>query len=173
MNDRAALLLALVAFAPACGGAEPDAPDDEPFVRDSTLDEAELTSAPGLAESHENGANCMACHSAASDSAATAGPGLFSVGLSLFIAGDDALAPLSGATLELRTAPFGEGDLVASIPSDDLGNVYTTEPIDFFGAPLFPHVTRGAASISMPFPTQSGACNMCHFTGGVALVVEE
>ena len=159
--------IACVALA-ACEGGEP-----EPFVRDPALDDAQLTSAAGTSESHENGTNCMECHSAATDSAETAGPGLFSVGVSLWTGSVEQLSPLVGATIQLRTEPFGAGELIAEYISDDLGNAYTTDDIDFYAAALFPHVVHpnGEASLSMPFPTESGACNMCHHPGGIELLL--
>jgi hypothetical protein len=150
----------------ACDGVEP-----EPFARDPALDDVQLASSATTSDSHENGENCMACHSVASNSAETAGPGLFSVGGSLWSGSPDALEPLAGATIELRTEPFGAGEVIASIPSDALGNAYTTQEIDFFGAPVFPHVVHpNGNAISMPFPTESGACNMCHHPGGIELI---
>ena len=164
----AAMAATLATLTSACDG-EP--PHEHEFVRDAALDEAQLTSAPGDTKSHENGANCMACHSAASDSAETAGPGLFTVAASLWSGTPDDLAPLvEGASIQLRTEAFGGGDLIAEYPVDANGNVYTTDAIDFFGAPVFPHVVRGDNVISMPFPTNSGACNLCHHVGGIELI---
>lgn len=163
------LALALVIFTSACGPAG-DAGDD-PFSRDPALDDVTLTSAPADSKSHENGENCMRCHSAATTSVETAGPGIFSVGASLWTGSVDDLRPLAGATIQLRTEPFGGGDIIAEIQGDSLGNAYTTDEIDFFTAPLFPHVIHGDNTLSMPFETNSGACNMCHFPGGIEIIL--
>lgn len=152
----------------ACGAP---ANDEAPYTRPAELDGVRLSSGDGGSPSHQAGENCMACHSAASDAPERAGPGLFTVASTVWRSEGEALVPLPGATIELRTAPFGGGELVLAIPTDAQGNAFTTEPVGFFGQSLFPHVVLEGRSVSMPFPTNSGACNMCHHTGGLEIVV--
>lgn len=132
-------------------------PGDPDYVRDPALD-IELISAHGGELSHESGNNCMECHQTKGP-----GPGLFTVaGTVVKIDGDGSPSP--NATVELWTQPGGQGDLVIRIEADALGNFYTTEPIALASAPAFPFV-RSADGVNanlMPFPTSSGACNVCH-----------
>ena len=157
-------LVVVCALAVGCGTPE------EEFVRDPALDDVALTSTAADTKSHENGANCMECHSAASDAPERAGPGLFSVAGSLWAGSPGDLSPFTDAVLQLRTDAFGAGELLIELPVDANGNVYTTEDIDFFGQAVFPHIVNGNGNtLSMPFPTNSGACNMCHQPGGIEL----
>ena len=59
---------------------------------------------------------------------------------------------------------------VASVDADGLGNFYTTSTLPFPNQALFVKIESadGQKSKSMPFPTLSGACNVCH-TGGSKL----
>ncbi|MDI1477291.1 hypothetical protein [Polyangium sp. y55x31] len=165
------LFLAAVLALPlaACGPADegPDegiAPGDPSFVRDPALD-VENVSAHGEARSHNMGQNCMNCHQAH-------GPGrgrFTAAGTAHSPTGE----PLAGGTVELRTAPNGQGDLVLAIQIDDNGNFFTTESLPFPDESLFPFVRApGAGGTSfMPFPTLSGACNVCH-VGAQRVAVE-
>jgi hypothetical protein len=149
----------LVALA-ACGPADEDPseeipPGDPGFVRDPALD-VENTSAPSETRSHNMGQNCMNCHQ-------TFGPGkgLFTTAGTLY--GSNG-APLPGGSVELRTAPNGQGELVLSVAIDGNGNFFTTEELPFPDSALFPFVKGpgSAGTAFMPFPTISGACNVCH-----------
>lgn len=161
----ARLLLAtlLAALAPACDDA-----DDEPFVgdadyvRDPALDVA-LVSARGGARSHDAGANCMECHQSRGP-----GPGRFTAAGTIYDADG---APHVDGAIELRD---GEGNLVRRIEADGNGNFYTTEPLPLPDTPLFPTAfsSDGARSRSMPFPTSSAACNVCHVGGQVIMLLE-
>lgn len=134
-------------------------PGDPDFERDPALD-IELVSAHGGDASHYDGQNCMECHQSKGP-----GPGRFSVaGTVVKIDG----GPSPDATIELWTMPGGQGELVLRVEADALGNFYTTEPLDLAAAPAFPFV-RAADGVNanlMPFPTSSGACNVCHAAGG-------
>lgn len=150
---RSCLALALLA-----GCDDPDvapAPGDPEYVRDPALDR-DLVSAHGGASSHNEGQNCMECHQANGP-----GPGKFSVAGTVF--GADG-TPSADATVELWSAPGGQGELVIHVEADALGNFYTTETLDLSDAPAFPFVTSadGVGVNLMPFPTRSGACNVCH-----------
>ena len=153
---RALLLLALAAPL-ACDEPADPAPfmGDDGFVRDPALD-VELVSAHGDAISHAAGDNCMRCHQENGP-----GPGRFTAAGTLH---DEAGAPYPDGLVELRSAPDGMGDLVAAIEVDGLGNFYTTEALPLPATALFPTVysADGARKNFMPFPTSSGACNVCH-----------
>lgn len=150
-------LICLALFAPlAC-----DPGDDEPivgdgdYVRDPGLD-ITLKSGHGEVRSHAQGENCMACHQAHGP-----GPGRFTAAGTLH---DEVGDPLADGLVELRTGPDGNGELVARIEVDGLGNFYTTDPLPLPDASLFPTVygPDGVARNYMPFPTSSAACNVCH-----------
>ena len=153
-RNQWSLVAALVVMVlPGC-----DADDAGPFigdadyVRDPALD-VELVSANGDARSHNVGDNCMACHQARGP-----GPGRFTAAGTMYDA--DGAPHIDGA-LELRD---GGGQLVLRVEADSNGNFYTTEPLPLPDMPLFPTVlsSDGKRSRSMPFPTRSAACNVCH-----------
>lgn len=58
----------------------------------------------------------------------------------------------------------GGGALVMSVQVDSLGNFFTTEKAPFLDTELFALVKSADGSLTseMPFPTLSGACNVCH-----------
>jgi hypothetical protein len=164
------VLLLNLALAAACGGEDdsslplnvaPVTPGDERFERNPALDVPNI-SRHGERRSHNAGQNCIGCHQALGP-----GRGRFQVALTVF---DASGQPVVDPTLELRTeSPFaGGGELVARIEGDALGNVFTTEELPFLTQSLFPVVigklgtSTTARSAAMPFPTQSGACNLCH-----------
>jgi hypothetical protein len=136
-----ALTLALTA---ACG------PADGPGQRPSSLD-VRVQSQRG-ATSHEAGSNCMTCHQAEG-----LGKGRFTVAGTAYTA---AGAPHANATITL----FSGGVSVLTLETDASGNFYSTEPVPVPEQSIFPTVSSGDSglTIAMPFPTQSGACNMCH-----------
>jgi hypothetical protein len=143
-----------------CGPVDEDAddeilPGDPRFIRDPALD-VENVSVLGEARSHNMGQNCMNCHQARGP-----GKGQFTTAGTLF---KPSGAPLAGGTVELRSAPNGQGDLILAVDVDLNGNFFTTKALPFPDAALFPFV-RGPemnGSSFMPFPTMSGACNVCH-----------
>ena len=156
-------LLLILILAPLAGCDDPDddtpAPGDPEFVRDPALDR-EVVSAHGGMTSHESGKNCMDCHQKHGP-----GPGLFSVAGT--VVGSDG-SPSADATVELWTKPGGQGELVLHVEADVLGNFFTTEELDLASAPAFPFVKAadGVGANLMPFPTLSGACNVCHASTG-------
>jgi len=155
------LLGAALAALPACGGGdegmedETIEPGDPRFVRDPGLN-VENISAAGEARSHNMGLNCMNCHQPHGP-----GRGLFTAAGTLYGA-DGAVLP--GGSVELRTGPNGQGDLVIALEVDGNGNFFTTEELPFPESSLFPFVKApgNGATGFMPFPTISGACNVCH-----------
>ncbi len=164
----AAALGLLVALS-ACDAEDPDPEDlvDEPVIGDDDYERdpglnIELVSEVAGASSHRAGENCMHCHQSRGP-----GPGLFTSAGTVYNQ-DGTIS--AGATVELWTGFGGSGELRVAVEADSLGNFFTTEPIDFFGdAPLFPFVRAedGERTTLMPFPTRSGACNVCHVGGFV------
>jgi mono/diheme cytochrome c family protein len=141
----------------------PIVPGDPRFVRDPSLD-VENVSAAGERRSHPPGdprwgANCMSCHQAKGP-----GRGLFTAAGTVKNADG---TPDPGGVVELRTAPAGGGDPVATLAVDDHGNFFTTASLPFPDTALFPWLKSkdGARAKGMPFPTVSGACNACHAGG--------
>lgn len=139
---------------------EAPAPGDPDYARDPALDRA-LVSAHGGVSSHDEGSNCMECHQAKGP-----GPGRFTVAGTVF---DGDGAPSPDATVELWTAPGGQGELVLRVEADALGNFFTTDEVALTEAPAFPFVRAadGVRANLMPFPTMSGACNVCHVGGNL------
>lgn len=149
------LLLSVLLLA-ACDRDEPIPPGDPEFVRDPALD-VELVSAPGGTTSHNEGQNCMECHQAKGPA-----PGRFSVAGTVF---DGDGTPSPDAVVELWTEPAGQGELLLRVEADALGNFYTTAAeLVLTERPAFPYVRAedGVRANLMPFPTMSGACNVCH-----------
>jgi len=152
---------ALAALLAGCGGTDESLPNDEVlpgdprFVRDAALD-IDNVSKKGEKRSHNMGKNCMGCHQPHGP-----GKGLFSVAGTVY--GPDN-TPLLDGVLELRTLASGGGDLVMSVQVDSLGNFFTTEKAPFPDTELFVLVKSADGSLTseMPFPTLSGACNVCH-----------
>ncbi|HEU4532498.1 MAG TPA: hypothetical protein VFS00_00225, partial [Polyangiaceae bacterium] len=107
----------------------------------------------GGTTSHEAGTNCMQCHQRRGP-----GPGQFTVAGTAY--GEDG-APRPDATLRLADAT---GEVVLEVESDAYGNFFSTAPLPWPEAELFPSVQSAdaKAASAMPFSTLSGACNLCH-----------
>ena len=152
---RALVLVPLAALTPACEPVdEPPPTPPAPVERPASLD-VPLKSQRG-GNTHRPGENCMACHGPNG-----LGPGLFTVAGTAFTSAGE-LNP--NTTLLLTTQRNGGGTVVLTLEADANGNFYTTEPVPMPDTPLFPKVmnaTSGASNF-LPFPTASGACNMCH-----------
>lgn len=135
---------------------------DPDYVRDPALD-VELISRNGDTRSHNIGQNCMECHQSRGP-----GPGRFTAAGTLYDADG---APHVDGAVELRN---GEGKVVLRIAADSSGNFYTTEPLPLPDTPLFPtaYSSDNERSRSMPFPTRSAACNVCHAGGQVIQLPE-
>lgn len=139
-----------------CGSDGGDGPAPPPTVqRSPELDAVQLKSQRG-GTSHEAGSNCMACHGPNGTA-----PGRFTVAGTAVTSRRE---PNPDATVTLSTSPNGGGTVVLTLEADASGNFYTTEAAPFPQQSLYPRVTsRATASVNfMPFPTQSGACNVCH-----------
>ncbi len=156
----------LAAFAAGCSSDDNDdgpeassspvvVPGDPRFERDPALD-VELVSRRGEATSHEAGVNCMQCHQRRGP-----GPGQFTVAGTAY-GEDGAVRP--DATLRLTDL---KGDVVLEVEADAYGNFFSTAPLPWPEAELFPSVKSADAKAAgaMPFGTISGACNVCHTPG--------
>jgi hypothetical protein len=153
----------VLAFVMVAGCVSDIEPGDPAFERDPSLDVDNL-SAPGQRRSHNMGLNCMRCHQQLGP-----GKGRFTIGLT--VRGPRGIEP--NPILRLYDAPADAGGtVVAEIPGDAFGNVFTTEPMPFPDIELFPVVysADGTLRNQMPFPVSSGACNLCHKPGFEVIV---
>jgi hypothetical protein len=122
------------------------------------LEETQLVSKPSTKKSHEFGTDCMSCHKKAGSAKS-----IFMVSGSVL---DEARAKVyKNPIIKLYTERKGQGELVATILGDALGNFYSTENIDF-SIGLYPTLvgTEGVAEPikHMSRPIFSGSCNSCH-----------
>jgi hypothetical protein len=133
---------------------------DACFVRDTALNITN-TSAKDGTKSHNTGQNCMQCHQPRGG-----GRGIYTLAGSIFKTDG---TPAANAKVTLYS-DGAKTKTVASIDADGLGNFYTTTALPFPKEALFVKIesSDGQKSKSMPFPTLSGACNVCH-TGGSKL----
>lgn len=163
----------LVVAAGILGGCDPDGesmddealeplPGDPDFDRDPALD-VELVSAHGDERSAGMVGNCMECHQPLGP-----GRGQFTVAGTVV---DPEGRPVPDPIVELRRPAFDEegnerqGELVATIEGDRLGNFYSTQALPWPEESLVPWVYSNDRSMEshMPFGgTISGACNVCH-----------
>lgn len=149
----------------ACGPVDPDPddvgeiqPGDPRYPRDPALNVPNV-SAHGGTKSHNNGLNCFQCHQPHGP-----GRGLFTAAGTIYNPDGTAHA---NATVHLTTEAGGAGDVVAELEVDGFGNFFTTEPLPLPEQALFPSVVSadGVLTASMPFPTISASCNVCHSGG--------
>ncbi len=121
-------------------------------------DQMQVISKPNTKKSHEFGNDCMSCHKKGG-----AAKSIFMVSGSVL---DEARAKIyKNPVIKLYTERRGQGELVATILGDALGNFYSTENIDF-SIGLYPTLvgTEGVAEPikHMSRPIFSGTCNSCH-----------
>jgi len=126
----------------------------------TVLEETPLVSKPGTKKSHEFGTDCMSCHKKGGSAKS-----IFMVSGSVL---DEARAKIyKNPVIKLYTERKAQGELVATILGDALGNFYSTENIDF-SIGLYPTLvgTEGVAEPikHMSRPIFSGSCNSCHGT---------
>jgi mono/diheme cytochrome c family protein len=163
MNARALLVLGFVGACVAGDDLEVQ-PGDPTFYRDPALDVANV-SAHRTSRSHNVGQNCMRCHQ-------ERGPGRGRFAVAATVLGPDG-QPYPNPVMELYTARPADGVAPAyTLEGDELGNVFTTEAMPFPDQALFVVVRSQDRTLrrQMPFPTNSGACNVCHRPGfGVQL----
>ncbi len=112
------------------------------------------TSTHGSVHSHNEGENCMSCHHPDTEAPC------WEIGGTAFHPGG--VTTLPNATLLLFSGPLGQGTLLDSIDFDGLGNVYTSEAVQF-GIGIFPAVLTPAGDTAfMNQSIRDGACNRCH-----------
>jgi hypothetical protein len=142
----------------ACSGEKTSLVGDPCFVRDAALNVTNI-SAKDSSKSHNVGQNCMQCHQARGG-----GRGIYTLAGSIFKMDG---TPASNAKVTLY-ADGAKTQALASVDADALGNFYTTSTLPFPNQALFVKIESadGQKSKSMPFPTLSGACNVCHTGGG-------
>lgn len=133
---------------------------DPCFVRDTALNITNTSTKDGT-KSHNTGQNCMQCHQPRGG-----GRGIYTLAGSI-IKTDG--TPAANAKITLYS-DGAKTQTVASIDADGLGNFYTTATLPFPNQALFVKIesSDGQKTKAMPFPTLSGACNVCH-TGGSKL----
>lgn len=105
-------------------------------------------------ESHNNGANCMSCHTDGGE-----GEGCFTLAGSVYE--PQSTIPLENVTLKLYTAAQGGGELRFTLNGDAIGNFFTTEDVNYAG--LYASLTGPSGNPHyMSTPLSSGSCNSCH-----------
>lgn len=125
------------------------------------------TSQHGSAKSHYLASDCMSCHNG--DKAKE----VFTVAGSVL--NESRTAKQNNATIKLYTKIKATGKLVATLYSDEMGNFYTTQKIDFsqglfvtlLGTPGVPEDTK-----HMDKPLFTGNCNSCHGPVGERLGID-
>jgi hypothetical protein len=106
-------------------------------------------------ESHNNGQNCMNCHSSNGK-----GEGWFAVAGSVYKS--DKASQNPNGKVFLFTEPNMQGTLKYTIEVDGKGNFYTTETIDF-GTGLYPaHQNSNGNFKYMQSAIINGQCQSCH-----------
>lgn len=130
-----AFMLVFVLF--ACEKEEDDSDDDQ----------SSLTTTPGnLGSSHNTGKNCLSCHK-------------FSVAGSVYK--KDLASAYPGSVVKLTTQANGAGTVVATITTDNSGNIHATSAISF-GTGLYVSATGSAGTKYMSSAITSGGCSACH-----------
>ncbi len=112
----------------------------------------------GESKSHKQGTLCITCHSPNASAKE-----VFTIGGTVF--DEVRLNAQPKAIIKLYTKPGAKGKLVATLRTDDLGNFYTNQEIDFssglyatlLGTPGVKDDTK-----HMPRAIFMGDCNRCH-----------
>ena len=106
-------------------------------------------------DSHRPGQACLNCHNVGSTNEYQ-----FRLAGTVYNLTETDVYP--NATIHLYTSANANGDLVASVEVDALGNFYTTQSIDWGNGGLYPVVESNQATRYMSTPTTEGNCNGCH-----------
>lgn len=115
-------------------------------------DDETMVSRFGDSESHNAGANCMACHRTGGS-----GEGVFVVAGTVFR--EDLTTVNPGTIVRLLSNP--DRAVLMALEVDARGNFYTTESLDFEEG-LLTEVLSGDNTRVMTTPISAGACNSCH-----------
>ena len=110
-------------------------------------------------KSHNNGQNCLSCHSIGRDAEAVIEGGVFKVAGSVYNADKQSIN--ASGYIYFYTQPNGQGDLKNTVEVDTKGNFYTTNNIAFKN--LYPaHKSKMGNILYMSTPASDGSCNACH-----------
>lgn len=110
---------------------------------------------PGLTLSHQNGAQCITCHTYQS-----IGPGCFAIAGSVYE--DNKIDPYTSGEVRLYTLQNAQGQLRGTYYIDGRGNFYSTAKIEW-GEGLFVSIYDANGNTKhMQGRTNDGNCNRCH-----------
>lgn len=113
------------------------------------------TSVAGTERSHHVGENCQSCHLPDGD-----GKGCWTVAGTIYNPNGTQVA--THARVLLFGSPLGQGGEQLSLDDDDLGNVYTSQDVNFSSG-LYPAVISAAGDTAFMLEAiRDGACNRCH-----------
>jgi len=119
---------------------------DTTSVSDTTQTTTTSSGTTNLGTSHNTGKNCLSCHK-------------FTVGGSIYK--NDLASTYPGSVVNLTTQVNGAGTVVATLTTDNSGNIHTSNSISF-GTGLYVSVTGSTGTKYMSLPITSGGCNACH-----------
>jgi hypothetical protein len=121
--------------------------------KDATCGETNISTSGGD-DSHNNGQNCMQCHTNGGE-----GEGCFTAAGSVY---NSALtSPVNSGKVEFFTQANGAGQLMYTVQIDSYGNFCSTADMNVAG--LFPRVTGPTGTQqAMSSSLSSGKCNTCH-----------
>lgn len=104
--------------------------------------------------SHNNGLDCISCHS-------KGGSGEYRFDVAGTVLNDSLAGVLPNTTIKLYTGIQGSGKLKYTLEGDAYGNFYTSHNIRF-GNGLYPAVEGPTTTKYMMEPITQGSCNSCH-----------
>lgn len=107
-------------------------------------------------ESHNPGKNCGSCHNQSGNEAAREYWWIISG--TVFNSNNNGE---DGVSIELWQKPNQQGALIKRLASDELGNFYTNEILDFNGG-CYPVIKKGNKIKQMGTIYNGGSCNSCH-----------
>ncbi len=109
----------------------------------------------GFGTSHNSAQSCQNCHIYQGS-----GPGCFTLAGSIFR--DNGFDAYPDGEIRMYTQPNGQGQNKATLYTDNSGNFYTTQAIDF-SQDLYPVLIDGNnKEYYMVSPVTEGNCNRCH-----------
>jgi hypothetical protein len=138
---RIMTVFAMAALLLACEKEEQSATTDS-----NTPTNTNGSTTANLGSSHNTGKNCLSCHK-------------FSVGGSVYK--KDLASTYPGSVVKLTTQPNGAGTVVATLTTDNSGNIHTSSSISF-GTGLYVSASGTTGTKYMSSAITSGGCNACH-----------
>lgn len=109
----------------------------------------------GVGSSHNSGLQCQNCHVYQGS-----GPGCFTLAGSIYR--DNGFDPYPDGEIRMYTLPNGQGENRGTLYTDNSGNFYTTQTIDY-SQELYPVLVDGNnKAYYMNTPVTEGNCNRCH-----------